>query len=158
MTVTFHQPTWTDYDVNGSDLDAVASVLMQQDEAATTDWAQSHYSADHNDAGQVISVHVDVVITVDMPRWVERDHAPHAEQVEWDRFLHALRTHEEGHITKVHEYLQHIDAHMLHHDQDGAYTVWYDNLAALQRASDEYDSHTHHGETQGTIITVPATP
>lgn len=158
MPVTFHHPTWSTHDVSGNDLDAVASAIAQQDEAATTDWAQTHYTEHHNDAGQVTSVDVDVIITVDMPHWVERDHAPHAEQVEWDRFLHALRTHEEGHITKVHEYLQHIDAHMIHHDQAGADQVWRDNLDALQRASDEYDSHTRHGETQGTVITIPASP
>lgn len=158
MTVTFHHPTWTHHDVSGSDLNAVSSLIAQQDEAATTDWSQSNYATHHNDAGRVDSVHVDVIITVDMPHWVERDHAPHPEQTEWDRFLHALGTHEEGHIAKVHEYLEHIDAHMLHHDEAGADQVWQDNLQALQHASDVYDSHTGHGTTQGTTITIPPTP
>ena len=158
MTVTFHNPNWSTTDYSGSNLQAVVDVLLAKEEAGDTDWSQTTYSTHHNDAGQVDSVHVDVIINVDMPRWVERDQASHAEQVEWDRFVHALHTHEEGHIAKVHEYLQHIDAHMLHHDEDGAAQVWNDNMTALQHASDEYDSHTNHGVTQGTTITVPATP
>jgi predicted secreted Zn-dependent protease len=155
MTVTMGQAAWSTYDVSGATLADIVSALEGSDEAGSTDWHGSTYTSHHGEDGQVTSVDVQVQITVSMPHWVERAQAPHAEQVEWDRFVAALHAHEQGHIDLVHTYLEHVDGHMVHMDEAAAAQVWADTFTNLQAASDQYDAANGHGTNAGTTITVP---
>ena len=155
MTVHLGQAQWTTWDLHAQTLAEVASAIEAMDEPGNTDWSHSSYTTHHDNSGTVDSVDVTVNVTVSMPHWVERDHATTAEQTEWDRALAALHAHEQGHVDLVHTYLEHIDTHMIGHDEAGAHAVWNETFTNLQAASDHYDAGNGHGTQAGTTIQVP---
>jgi predicted secreted Zn-dependent protease len=157
--VTIGMPVWSTWDLHASDLAGVVSAIEGMPEAGNTDWSHSAYTSHHGDSGAVESVDVTVEISVSLPHWVERDSAPHAEQLEFDRATAALHTHEQGHVDLVHTYLEHIDTHMVGGPESHAAQVWSETFHNLQAASDHYDAGNGHGVSEGTTITVPvATP
>jgi hypothetical protein len=90
-----------------------------------------------------------------MPHWVEANNATPGEREEWERFLGALRTHEQGHIHLAVQYLQYADTLIEGCTEQTAAQQWQDNLNALQQASNDYDASNDHGRNEGTTITPP---
>src|SRR5262249_4310361 len=98
---------------------------------------------------------VDVQITVTMPHWAGASSAPPEEQAEWERFLGALRQHEQGHVDLVHTYLNNADTLIQGVDETTAAQQGQANHPALHTASDQYDAGNNHGENEGTVINLP---
>jgi predicted secreted Zn-dependent protease len=111
-------------------------------------------------ADRVTNLVLTVSLAIDMPRWPNVAKRPKKEQDEWNRFLKALRFHEDGHIAIF---------------RSEAYTAWNKLQAAtpatinqvladeetrIQALSDAYDVKTDSGMKQTsphgtTVITVP---
>lgn len=154
MSVLTYEPTWTTFEVHGHTLEEVARHVEQLPEAGQTHWTP-RYHVQEWDGNNIKRVQVDVYVQVSMPHWAEYDSATPAEKAEWDRFVEALRTHEEGHIEIVRTYTENADVMMEGQDEHGAAQKWQDNLQALQQASDQYDTSNDHGRNAGTTITAP---
>lgn len=156
MTVTIHDAQWTTYDVHGHTLADVAWHIEQLPEAGETRWHPT-YQATRWSGNVIAAVQVDVHVTVSMPHWTEAAAAPSCQQAEWERFVGALRAHEQGHIDLATTYLQSVDTLLENVTAETAQQQWHDNLAALQQASDQYDAGNDHGRNAGTTITLPDT-
>jgi predicted secreted Zn-dependent protease len=154
MTVTMHDVQWTQQDVPGHTLEEVANHIAQMDEAGQTHWHPT-YHATRWEGQTIAEATVEVQITVTMPHWAGASAAPPEEQAEWERFLGALRAHEQGHIDLVHTYLEHADSLLEGVDEHTAAQQWQANLDALKAASDQYDAGNNHGENEGTVINLP---
>jgi predicted secreted Zn-dependent protease len=138
------------YDLQGATLADVAAEIALKDEAAETEWfPQYSYTTSGQ---QLASAEVTVRVRITMPRWPGYDSAPSADRSEWDRFLAALQTHEQGHVDLVFQYLSNVDDRLVGQSPAAASEAWDNILAALKSASDLYDRETNHGRTQGTII------
>lgn len=106
-------------------------------------------------------VDLTVRLTIDMPEWPNATRRPQAEQDEWQRFLRALRHHEDGHIAIFRREAPKAYARLR---RAGAGTINQVRLREETRIitlSDAYDHRTDHGRTQHTphgttVITVPA--
>lgn len=155
VTVTTHPASWSTYDVPGSTLAEVAKHVDLMQEAAQTHWHATYQVTQWGEGNHITSASVDVQITVSMPHWANASSRPQAEQDEWNRFLDALRTHEQGHIDLATQYLQHADTLIEGHDEQTAAQQWQGNLDALQQASDAYDTSNDHGRNAGTTFTLP---
>lgn len=154
MTVTIHDAQWTTYDLHGHTLAEVALQIEHLPEAGQTHW-QPTYHATRWSGNVIAAVQVDVHVTVSLPHWVGASAAPSAQQAEWERFLTALRTHEQGHVDLVTTYLRDVDTILENVTEETAAQQWRDNLAALHQASDQYDAGNNHGRNEGTTITLP---
>jgi len=154
MPVTIHPADWTDDDVFGESLDEVADHIERMAEAGQTHWTPS-YQVMRWGGNTIQAVQVDVRTTVTMPHWAGSAGAPPEEQAEWERFVAALHTHEQGHIDLVVQYLEYVDTLLEGVTEQTAAQQWHDNLMALQAASDAYDAGNDHGRNAGTTITLP---
>jgi predicted secreted Zn-dependent protease len=120
-------------------------------EAGSCSW-EPHYQLSWDDQHMVTAAEVTVNMTVLTPAWLHRSEASDAVRAEWDRWSQALSTHEQGHSDLAVQYLDNIEGHLVGKSKTDAETFWQDNLANLQAASDQYDSSTNHGITQGTTL------
>ena len=154
MTVTMHPPAWSEFDVHGNSLAEVAKHIQDLPEAGEAKWHAS-YQVTRWDGQNIGEASVDVTITVSMPRWAGSASAPQAEREEWERFVGALHTHEQGHVDLAETYLQHADTLLNGHDEQTAAKQWQDNLTTLQQMSDQYDTGNDHGRNAGTTINLP---
>lgn len=154
MPVTINDAQWSTYDVHGQTLAEAAQQIEHLHEAGQTQWHPS-YHATRWSGNVIAAVQVDVNVSVSMPHWVEAAAAPFEQQAEWERFVGALHTHEQGHVDLVTVYLQDVDTLLENVTEETAAQQWRDNLAALQQASDQYDAGNDHGRNEGTTITLP---
>ncbi len=157
MPVDIISPEQVSYTVDGDSLATLAQVISGQDEAAKAEWFP-RYEYEMN--GSVVSsVTVTVVTRITMPEWGAYGSASQPEKDEWDRFLAALQSHEQGHLDLVSQYLSNIDEKMTGQSLNGAVSVWKQVLGDLAQASEVYDRQSDHGRNQGTIINLgPVTP
>jgi len=154
VPVLTYEPTWSTHDVHGRTLEEVAGHIQQMTEAGQTHWTPRYHVQEWE--GQTMKrVQVDVYVEVTMPHWTEYSAATAAEQAEWDRFVEALRAHEQGHIDLVVTYTENADVMLEGLDEHAAAARWQENLYALQQASDQYDTGNDHGRNAGTTIEVP---
>jgi predicted secreted Zn-dependent protease len=95
--------------------------------------------------------------TIDMPRWTNRDAAPENVRASWDRFIVALRAHEDGHkdngvraANDLAKRLRALPPHKACADLDQAIGELGKRIMAEYRLLDQaYDRSTSHGVTQG---------
>lgn len=155
MSVTIHPTAWSDSNVDGSTLAEVARHIELLPEAGQTHWHATYQVTQWGEGNHIVAAGVDVAITVTLPHWANATSRPQAERDEWERFMGALRNHEQGHVDLAVTYLEHADTLLNGYDEHTAATQWQDNLDALQQMSDQYDASNDHGRSAGTTITVP---
>jgi hypothetical protein len=110
--------------------------------------------------GRLTRVDLTMRLTIDMPEWSNVGRRPQAEQDEWNRFLLALRHHEDGHIAIFRREAATTYRKLLRSRPgtiNGVLTREKNRIKGLSRA---YDHRTNHGLTQQTphgttVITVP---
>ncbi|SPE35040.1 hypothetical protein SBA3_2220025 [Candidatus Sulfopaludibacter sp. SbA3] len=154
MSVQFIDPEQVSYRVDGNTLASVAQAVSQEDEAGKTEWFP-HYEYELNGSG-LSSVTITVATRITVPEWSEYGSATQPEKEEWDRFLAALQSHEQGHLELVRQHLAKIDEKMAGQSLNDANSAWEEALEALASASDAYDQQSDHGRKQGTIINLGA--
>jgi predicted secreted Zn-dependent protease len=150
MPVDFIGPEQVSRTVDGDTLAGVAQVVSQDDEVGKAEWFP-RYEYELNGSA-LSSVTVTVATRITMPEWSGYGSASQAEKDEWDRFLAALQSHEQGHIDLVSQHLSNIDERMTGQSLNGAISTWKEALGDLALASDAYDRESDHGRNQGTII------
>jgi predicted secreted Zn-dependent protease len=130
-------------------LAGVAGNVANHDEAGGAEF-EFEMSFDQNRNGLITRVDLVMQLTVELPVWQNRDSRPPPEQREWDRFLRALRVHEDGHLTifrreapTAYRRLQRARPQTIHEVLDA-------ETERIQRLSDAYDHQTDHGRRQRT--------
>jgi predicted secreted Zn-dependent protease len=101
-----------------------------------------------NVTGATLTVDLEVLT----PSWAKRSDANDAVRAEWDRWSHALMTHEMGHADLAYQYLDNFETTLIGLSKDAAWTAFEQRKADLQKASDDYDTSTAHGVNQGTTL------
>jgi predicted secreted Zn-dependent protease len=140
-------------------LAGVAGNVANHDEAGG---AEFRFQMDFQQNGNGLITGVDLVmhLTVVLPVWQNRDHRPEPEQREWDRFLRALRVHEDGHITIFRREAPTTYRRLKRARPQTIRDVLNAETERIQRLSDAYDHQTDHGRNQRTphgttVIQVP---
>jgi predicted secreted Zn-dependent protease len=105
-------------------------------------------------------------ITVDLPKWQNFAKAPDADKKEWARFVKCTRTHEQGHADRVRKFMnkdmpaewKSASAPTVKALKQRLKALGALVKAKLQEMSDDYDTDTGHGATQGATLKPPASP
>ncbi|GAC1362176.1 MAG: hypothetical protein NVSMB32_02220 [Actinomycetota bacterium] len=138
------------YDVEADTLEDAAAIFAARDESGETTWQPDH-SVDLVD-GVVVKATVTVPVQVLMPKWAGAAKLSKAGQAEWKRAYGALKKHEQHHGALVTKFMKDLHAKMIGKTEAEADQIFNDAVAALQKASDDYDTKTKHGQTEGTDL------
>jgi predicted secreted Zn-dependent protease len=127
-------------------------------EAALAEF-EFNLSFDHAN-NRLTRVDLTMRLTLDMPEWPNASQRPQPEQDEWNRFLRALRVHEDGHIAIFRSQAPTAFQRVSRARPDTAEAVLERERLRIIGLSDAYDHRTDHGRTQRTphgttVITVP---
>jgi predicted secreted Zn-dependent protease len=142
--------------LTGSTLAAVAAGT--QDEVGSADF---HFDLNYGHAnGLITSVDLTMSLTVDLPEWSGYATRPQREKDEWDRFLRALRAHEDGHIAIFRREAPTAYERVRRARPATITAVLARETRRIRALSDAYDHQTDHGRRQQTahgttVIQVP---
>ncbi|SEK72406.1 Predicted secreted Zn-dependent protease [Pseudoxanthomonas sp. GM95] len=107
----------------------------------------------------VADVRVLLQVLLTTPVWRERWKAPSALATTWDRYLSALQTHEDGHISiarqaadRLGTQVEGLSAPSCPALEARAKSLRDEAMDALKRAHADYDRSTQHGRTQGAVL------
>jgi predicted secreted Zn-dependent protease len=142
----------TTYTVDASSLDEAAAVFAGRDEAGETTWKPVYNVATRD--GVVVSATVTVPVTVLMPKWPGASKLSKAAQAEWKRASAALKKHEQHHVELAKQHLKDLHKKMIGKTEEEAAAIFTEAVEELQKASDDYDTATNHGQTEGTDLDV----
>ena len=112
---------------------------------------------------RLTTVDLTMRLSIGMPEWPNAVHRPDPEKNEWNRFLRALRVHEDGHIAIFRRESSLTYRRLLAATPATINDVLGTEETRIRGLSDRYDVRTDHGRTQqtphgNTVITVPAAP
>lgn len=110
--------------------------------------------------GQLTRVDLTMRLTIDMPTWTQAVRRPQAERDEWERFLRALRVHEDGHIAICRPEAPTTYERLLAATPDTINDVLNEETERIRALNRAYDTRTGHGTTQQTphgttVIQIP---
>src|SRR5262249_30212729 len=128
----------------------VAKAIAKLPEAAKAGW---HFEYSYKSTGSTIT-DVDLTLTLymKMPEWSKYSSASEKEQMEWDRFLRALRFHEDGHHDLCRREAKTVYDTLSEAKTLKALKSAYDSeIARVQGLSDAYDDSVDHGKTQTSL-------
>jgi len=139
-------------------LAAVAQAMGALGEAAHASFGYDMSATPRGDS--IASVDLTVRLSMEMPAWAHVRRRPQAEQREWNRFLRALRYHEDGHIAIYRREAETSYQRLLEATPETINDVLQAEIERVQRVNDEYDRTNHHGQRQSsphgtTVIQVP---
>ncbi len=147
--VTIEQPKIEDYDVTGSKLSEVYSQL-DPEEWGRCRWVMD-YDYDTVD-GKATKVNITLHLIIRLPRWTNAGSASALARAEWQRMLHALRAHEEGHADIARKWAPLFKDRLLRQPEDKLKEKYQNALDDLQAESDKYDQDTQHGQNQNVSL------
>jgi predicted secreted Zn-dependent protease len=108
------------------------------------------------DRCRVAEVITDAEVVLTLPRWTNLDAADEVLRRRWERFIAALRAHEDGHrrlcveaIAEVRRELLVLTRPTCEELQAASGRTYTAIEARFSRMSSDYDVATRHGETQG---------
>jgi hypothetical protein len=131
-----------------SSLEDVSLAMDGMDEAA---YAEFDFEMSFSTAGSRIT-RVDLImwLTIDMPVWSRVDRSPQAEQDEWNRFMRALRAHEDGHIAICRREAPKTYRKLTRSTPGRINGVLDRERIRIRTLNEAYDHRTGHGTTQRT--------
>lgn len=139
-------------------LEDVSLAMDGMHEAAHAEFA---FEMSFSTAGSRVT-RVDLImwLTIDMPVWSHVDGSTQAEQDEWNRFLRALRAHEDGHITICRREAPKTYRKLTSATPGRINAVLESERVRIQALNDAYDHRTDHGRSQqtahgSTVINLP---
>lgn len=138
------------YTVDATSLAEAAALFAGRDEAGETTWQPVHNVVTKD--GVVVSATVTVPVRVLMPKWPGASKLSKAAQVEWKRATAALKRHEQHHVELAKRYLKDLHKKMIGKTEEEAAAIFTKAVEKLQKASDDYDTATNHGSTEGTDL------
>lgn len=125
--------------VHGTTLADVAAALPDEVGSVAFDFSVA------TQGEPITAAKLDVKQAMTLPRWAERDKASQAGQRSWDRFLSALRQHEDGHVvidkqmfTNAHRRFVSIPTAQVEQTSERL-------RADVQARQDAFDAQTDHG-------------
>jgi hypothetical protein len=140
------------YTVTADSLASFASAVAARDEAGRVQWDPTFdYDSEGGDAPSV-TVSVACPIGLEMPSWALLEDMGPRTRAEFNRWLAALGTHEQGHIDRVHLHFDGLAERMARLSFTAAQGLFNTTKTDLQTASDAYDASTAHGISQGTTL------
>jgi hypothetical protein len=144
---TFHHET----------LDEVADAIVALGEAGKAEFG---LHLDFDFRGRQPQVDLTMVLTLAMPVWTQVSGRPREEREEWQRFLRALRVHEEGHFEIFRREGPVAYEEIRRAGERRIKSVRSAEERRIKRLSKAYDLRTDHGLTQmtphgTTVIQVP---
>ena len=149
----------TGHTFDGATLRAVVNAMHGMDEVGHADFDLAmNFSTDGGE--RVTNVDLTMRLTIDMPEWTKSAGRPAAERDEWNRFMRALRHHEDGHITICRREAPTTYQRLTRATASTINDVLDRERARIQALNDAYDTRTGHGTSQNTpdgntVITVP---
>jgi hypothetical protein len=142
--------TETEYDFTANSLSEANSELTTPD-AGKTSWTWSL-------AGTAACPVVTVNVNTNLPDWTDCSWSGFGIACacsEWNRFLNALRIHEQGHVDLVEQFFDEfnpISNKLAGHTVSEMNQIISQAAAKLQTTSNNYDTSTNHGATQGAVL------
>ncbi len=150
------------YEVRGADFDSVLGSMMSGRQfAGRTDWHLSYRYQPRAEAGacKADSVTTTLALSMTLPHWSPPPGVPGDLIGRWERFMSALRMHEDGHVQDARTLESTAKRALLALSSancaglDAAMHARFDQLLEQGRARDrEYDEQTGHGKTQGAVF------
>ena len=150
------------YEVRGVDFNAVLGSMMSgRQYAGRTDWLLSYQSQPRMAAGacKAESVTTKLTLSMTLPHWSPPPGAAGDLAGRWERFMSALRLHEDGHVQNARNIESAVKRALLALSStdcgalDSAMRARFDQLLEQGRAADrDYDRQTDHGKTQGAVF------
>lgn len=142
----------SNYTVEADSLAAFADAVTARDEAGRVQWDPTFAYESEGGEAPSVTVSVSCPIALEMPSWaIPADIGPNT-RAEFNRWLGALRTHEQGHITRVHQHFDGLAQRLAELPYARALRLFNTTKTNLQTASDAYDTDTSHGISQGTTF------
>ncbi|MBA2669752.1 MAG: DUF922 domain-containing protein [Gemmatimonadetes bacterium] len=139
----------------------LADVADEAEEVGEVGHADFRFELNYNHAnGLITNVDLTMHLTVVLPVWDNHAKRPKPEKDEWDRFLRALRAHEDGHIAIFQREAPTTYNRLRAAKPKTMEKVLADETARIWRLSKVYDHQTDHGRKQQTphgttVIQVP---
>jgi predicted secreted Zn-dependent protease len=139
----------------------LADVVNEVEDADEVGNADFRFDLDYSHAnGLITNVDLTMELTVGLPVWENRANRPQPERNEWDRFLRALRVHEDGHVDIFRSEAPTTYERLRRARPTTINRVLATETARIRRLSDAYDHRTDHGRRQQTphgttVIQVP---
>ena len=121
------------------------------DEVGRCSW-QPVLNLNWDDNQVVTSGTLTVDLEVLVPAWAKLSEANDAVRAEWNRWSEALMGHEMGHANLAYQYLDNFEDSLVGMPQDEAWAAFEQRKTDLQTASNDYDTSTNHGISQGTTL------
>jgi len=160
-SLTFQHANFQFYEIQGSTADELQAGMAQSgptssggaEFAANTSW-QFHWSWNQTTAGGVChptNVHVTYSVTIAFPHWTPPANAAPGLVDRWTTFSEALATHEDGHAVRVIQNAGKVGDAIAGASCANAQAAAQSALDSIQQISDQYDSDTNHGATQGAV-------
>lgn len=147
------------YDVQGRDFNSLLAALNARGEFhGRADWKLAYTYRSRAGAGKcgVESVRTTLELRLTLPRWTPPPGTAPDLPGRWERYLAALRTHEEGHLDNGRSFETALNAAFAGMSApdcaalDAALREHYGRLLEQYRARDvDYDRRTGHGRAQG---------
>lgn len=143
------------------DDNTLADVTTSMDQLEEAAAAEFHFNMSYDTAGaRVTNVNLTMRVTIDMPVWTRVAQRPQAEQNEWNRFLRALRVHEDGHITIFRHEAPTTYERLVAATPSTINDVLEAERQRIVQLNEVYDNRTDHGRTQQTphgttVIVIP---
>jgi hypothetical protein len=146
-TISTSESTYT---VNAASLAGAAKVFAKRDEMGETTWKPVHSLITHE--GVVVRATVTVPIIVLMLTWPGATKLSPAAKAEWKRAYAAVTVHEQHHIDLARQHLQDLHTKLIGKTEAKAGEIFTGAFEKLKEASDDYDTATDHGKTEGTDL------
>jgi predicted secreted Zn-dependent protease len=150
------------YEVQGADFKSVLSSMMAGREfAGNTHWSLSYEYRPRMAAGicKVDSVATRLELSMTLPHWAPPPGVAGELIARWERFISALRAHEDGHVQGAINLESEAKRTLLALSSescralDAAIRERFDQLLEQGRARDrDYDARTDHGNSQGAVF------
>lgn len=150
------------YEVQGADFNSVQGSMMSgRQYAGRTDWSLSYQSQPRMAAGacKAESVATKLALSMTLPHWSPPPGVAGDLIGRWERFMSALRLHEDGHVQNARNIESAVKRALLALSSadcgalDSAMRARFDQLLEQGRAGDrDYDQQTEHGKTQGAVF------
>jgi hypothetical protein len=138
------------YTVNAASLAGAAKVFAKRDEMGETTWKPVHSLITHE--GVAVRATVTVPIIVLMPTWPGATKLSPAAKAEWKRAYAAVMVHEQHHVDLARQHLQDLHTKLIGKTEAKAGEIFTGAFEKLKEASDDYDTATDHGKTEGTDL------
>jgi predicted secreted Zn-dependent protease len=151
-TITIDNKT---HDVHGKSLSQVYDSMTSggaREAASVLPVIKPDPQYEYDDGDHVKKVVVNIQEVKTMPNWVELNRQCTPIQNEWNRFFSSLNAHEDRHIAIDRGFFTDVHKKLIGKKKEDAWKKFDEIVEAADKANQDYDSSSDHGQTEGTKI------